>query len=457
MRRCRQNEDIIMQAMARAEEQKRIIMGDVDEIMLTDALSAFRNLQQIRLMRTTDKLDRHWGDFLNSTSTHPTHRREFGTARWTAACERATRVLGRAYFKSNSLANRLSSRFMDPRPTWLHEHISKAAISSLYARLTCLELQIDDPSDLNEKMNQLSTVFGTLFHGAKRMKGLHIGLCRPISVPLETVFHNITWIYLSYIGFSRWNLKSDEIIIFVRRHRGSLKQVRFREVRLREGKWLEILKLLRLELKLTWASFRQVGYEPSIGGGPIPEAGPGGGFALLRGPPKGYEEYSSGSSDDIGEHVVTSQGSESDEEDSSEDGGPDAENNDSDDTVEEVDLESNNVAQSVSDEEAALSDDTGSAGPVENSDHSDESEDSPSGSIAGDSEVGVVNSLALDDQTMVEHSSASDHAESSCNCGNGYAWGSLGDDLGLDPTKQQWKMWERWVVSACSEHDPKGH
>lgn len=434
--RFRRNEKIIREAMARAKEQRWIMQSKIDEASLTIALTAFKGLQQIRLMRNVDDLDRDWMSFLNSRSDL---RDEFGTSQWTLACEHATMVLARACSASKSTAHRLSSRFMDPRPAWLQEHISETDISSLSTRLTCLELQIGDPFDVNKKMTDLSSVFGALFHAAKKMEGLHIGLLRAVSIPLETIFHNVAWSNLLYIGFSRWNLDSDEIISFIRRHRGSLNSVRFREVRLKEGSWIDIVKFLRRELKLKWVSFRQVGYDPSIGGGPVPETAPLGGFAMLRGPPReDVEYYSSEGSDDIGDHVgVGNRGGQAIEQDeiASENDGSEPENNDTD-------------------EEATSSDNDSAAGPVYEGDHDDNTDESPSGSVAADSDVGVVNEVALDDQVMVQHSSATGQRPSVCYCRTGYAWDDLQDDNGLDPTKAQWKWWERWVKWGCVEHDP---
>lgn len=264
LERCRRNESLIREAINRAEEQRLIIRNGEDERVLVAALSAFKNVQQIRLMRNMDRFDEQWQNFLN---TNHTLRSEFGASRWTASCERATMVLGRAYLASGSTAHRISSRFMDPSPEWLQNYISQEAISSLSTRLTCLELQIDHPSDLNEKMSRLSDVFRTVFTAAVKMEGLHIGLRRPISIPLESIFHEVTWPRLLYMGFSRWNISSDEVIQFIHRHRSSLRSLRFREVRLTKGKWIEIIKFLRQELNLKWASFRQVGYEPRLGGG----------------------------------------------------------------------------------------------------------------------------------------------------------------------------------------------
>lgn len=369
-------------------------------------------------------------------------------------------VLARAYEMSKSTAYRLSSRFMDPQPEWLQEHISEATIPK---RLTCLELQIDDPSDLNKKMRDLSSVFRTLFHNADKMEGLHIGLCRPISVPLEDVFHNVTWPNLMYIGFSKWNLPCDEIINFIHRHRGSLRSVRFREVRLRKGRWMEIVKFLRQELRLKWVSFRQVGYDPRIGGGPVPETGYGSGFAMLRGPPDDEYETSSEDSDDIGEHAgaQSDHEGETNEPENDEDGQRVVDDNPNQETVVEIHADISPTIDVIEGHQqvAPAPDNNEAAGLVHEENH-DDSLESPSRSIAGDSEVGDVNSLALDDRTMVQHSSAPDDAppnsQRHCDCENGYGWDDLeDDDHGLDPTKAQWKRWERWVIKGCSKHDPE--
>jgi hypothetical protein len=512
--RSGKNEQIIEDAMARADDQRRILRGQVDEEGLLIALKAFENVQQIRLMRNVDKLDMKWGILINS---HPALREQFRSSQWTISCEHAMMTLGRAYVAAKSKAHRFSSRFMDPQPEWLlkafqtngtysnpdnaiqtigaslssdtfnvkssilktdvnniattpHRQsatpiadVPRPAISSLATSLTCLELQIDDPEDLNAKMLQLSAVFEHIFKAALKMEGLHIGLRRPITVPLETIFHNVTWPYLLYIGFSKWNLPSDQIIDFIRRHRGSLKSVRFREVRLKEGSWIEIVRFLRNELKLKWVSFRQVGYEPKTGGGPVLETRYGAGFAGLRGPPDDSQESSDESTGSdqiiIRQHPGLGSGAPpatgDDETNPSENSESEAPENDSDETIEAVDFGSSGMAHSVGDEEATPSDNNESAGSVDGDDHSDESGDSPSGSVAGDSEVGVVNEVAIDDHVMVQHSSATDDQPSDCDCSNGYRWEELEDDYGLDPTKAQWKRWERWVVRSCSEHDPK--
>lgn len=539
--------------MERVEDQRQILKNQVDETALFSLLAAFKNLQQIRLMRNEDMLDRRWQTFLRARPA--AQRRDFETIRWTTACERATMLLGRAYVASGCNAYRFSSRFMDPPAPWLLKAIaaagtvqsphaaspisgppqspdavaeltellsdadivhsrneasdndidantsdtesatpvadaSMAPISNISSRLICLELQIDDPINLSEKILKLSQFFRALFHSATKMEGLHIGLRRPISVPLESVFHDVVWRNLSYIGFSRWSLPSDEIFYFIRRHKDSLRSVRFREVRLTEGNWIDIVKFLRLELQLNWVSFRQVGYEPMIGGGLVPETGFGGGFGVLRRPPEDDSDTSSSvSSDDIGDHAGT--GNEaarsSDEEEASSSENDEAERShvdvlpseesvgnmgsDSDEnstandeseahggayndhaTVEDTGLHSGGLTLSEN-RPASMADGDVSAGSSVDIHHDDHGEDR-SGSATGDSEDGA-NELALDDQTMVQHSSATDPPARGCECENGYGWDDLQDDDGLDPSKAQWKMWERWGVRPCPVHDPQ--
>lgn len=229
---------------------------------------------------------------------------------------------------------------------------------------------------------------------------------------------------------------------------------------------MEIVKFLRLELRLKWVSFRQVGYDPRIGGGPVPEAGYGGGFAMLRGPPDDEYETSSEDSDDIGGHAGDGQ-AQSDHEgenNQSENDEPRdrvVDDNLNDGAAEGMDVDTNLTAEAVWGHQQAVlqSDSNENTGFIDELNH-DSGPESPSHSAAGDSEVGDVNPLALDDRTMVQHSSAPDeippNSHPHCDCENGYGWADLeDDDHGLDPTKVQWKRWERWVIKGCLKHDPE--
>ena len=78
-----------------------------------------------------------------------------------------------------------------------------------------------------------------------------------------------------------------------------------------------------------------------------------------------------------------------------------------------------------------------------------------------------MNDLAIDDQTMLHHSTApSDNMNEDrpaenvsntplqCECDNGFAWEDLVDDGSLRVPKMQWKWWEKWVINRCQAHDP---
>lgn len=195
--------------------------------------------------------------------------------------------------------------------------------------------------------------------------------------------------------------------------------------------------------------------------GLVPERGFGGGFALLRAPDDDEDDDDSDSSDEsaIGQHAGTGDGlaggSDGENENESQNIGSDGDDdNGSDETIEEAHTSHHGIAQSQN-QEAGSSNNNQYAGFIAEEDQSEDQEESPSGSVAGDSEVGVVNGLALDDQMMVQHASASEDPLPSCDCPNGYAWSDLEDDRGLDPTKPQWKKWEKWVVRGCSQHDPR--
>ncbi|RQM05660.1 hypothetical protein DH86_00003431, partial [Scytalidium sp. 3C] len=208
---CRDDEAQILETMKRAESQREMIETRTDVKTLHFALTAFTSLQQIRLMRIQDQVDAGWANYL---ARHRDLTEDFRPLEWTMACEHATKTLGWAYLASNSPATRFSSRFMDARSPLQLTHGSQTTIRNLAERLTCVELQFNDPSDLDTKMYQLSDLFETLFSAATNLLGVHIGFPRgkAVTVPLETVFHHVQWSKIRYIGIGAWRLDSSEII-----------------------------------------------------------------------------------------------------------------------------------------------------------------------------------------------------------------------------------------------------
>jgi len=278
-------------------------------------------------------------------------------------------------------------------------------------KLECLELQFDDRNTSDEDMLELSKLFRKGFTATVNIKGLHVGFTRPRSIDFNQVFQNIYWKQLQYIGFGTWRLRSDDIINFILRHRKTLKSVRLRGVLLTDDcKWIDVLKVLRQELNLKWVSLRAVGYadQENLGGMHVQNGG------------DDDDDDSDGSDWPI---------SESEEEPAS----PEVPNAPG----------PSNAAEEEGDDRIIDEDGRSSRASTHESE-------------AGNSEVGsAVNALAIDDQLMEEHTTTGSDHTPRCHCDDGLAWSDLVDDNGLNPRKDLWKWWEKWVIKSCRLHDPQ--
>ncbi|KAH8816498.1 hypothetical protein F5884DRAFT_225636 [Xylogone sp. PMI_703] len=478
---CKKDEAQILETMKRAESQKEMIDNETDAKTLLFALKAFRSLQQIRLMRIQDQTDAGWANYL---ARHQDLTADFRPIEWTMACEHATKTLGMAFLKSDSPATRFSSRFMDTRSPLQLTHGSQATIRSLAERLTCVELQFNDPSDLDEKMYQLSSLFDTLFSAATNLLGVHIGFPRgkAVSVPLETVFHHVQWNKIRYIGIGAWRLNSDEIIDLVRRHKGSLRSLRLRDVLLKDGsKWSDILKILRFELTLKWVSLRRAGYARFFD---APQTPFGGHFIpVLQGPESDTDEASDWEEeedtqqifDESAEHPeVLEDLIEQEEEDDDDD--DDDDDHDHDDNDDEDDFMSTG-ASSAPDDDSDVDD-----GPV-NHDNSIDDEAMVHHSTPADDEelmphqtssasylnnsIATINTTFPGATTTNAATVSSASALASCSCNVDFSEEEDMDDTngngngggrgrGNDVSKVQWKLWEQWVINKCSIHGKLG-
>lgn len=244
---------------------------------------------------------------------------------------------------------------------------------------------------------------------------------------------DVHWENLRYIGLGAWKLNASDIIGFVRRHRRSLKSIRLRGVLLNEGsRWIDILRVFRRELNLTWVSLRRVGY------------------SALEPPIIAMDDYDDDSLDSDGDWYET-------ESESGSDGG-----------IHHTAGQNGNLAlietQSI---DGGQSHDAGHSvsSQIEGlavSDVSIEGEylgmhDSDHGSDADDSEDGeAVNDNGIDDRTMVAHSDLALETITTCNCAEGYSWEDLKDDYGMNPTSELWKWWQEWAtIKRCHIHDPR--
>lgn len=133
---------------------------------------------------------------------------------------------------------------------------------SLFAhRLTSLILQFVT-ADV-ERLSQLAPYFQSLFSETMNLEAIHVGfpMVQPLDVRLEDVFHGIRWPKLRALGIQAWRLGPDEIIDIARRHQSSLRGLRLREVLLKQGRWSDVLQILRSEMGvLDWVSLRRIDY-----------------------------------------------------------------------------------------------------------------------------------------------------------------------------------------------------
>lgn len=245
----------------RANEQRMIIAGERDVQVLKNAISKFTSLQLIQLLRVAGEEDNM---VLTYLKTHTEARRNVNLD-WTSACSHASQTLGAALLASSNVQwNRFSLPMASPTSARFLRVSGPGSISTLAERLTCLTLHFDDSDDLDTKLHELSELFEGVFMRAKKMKAVHIGFpsYRPLTLPLEDIFHHVTWDDLIAFGVQGWELDADEITGLLRRHANKLRGVRLRDVHLKEGSlWKDVLGFLREEMRqLSWVSLRRIGY-----------------------------------------------------------------------------------------------------------------------------------------------------------------------------------------------------
>lgn len=302
------------------EEQKKIVASQEDLRVLKHALSAFTSLQHVQILRVQDYED---AELLNYIRRYDTLG-QLVQLNWVPACSHGTRTLGAALIESRSPCSRFSSPMLSPQSAaaLLTEQEMKddvaerqatpeqprlntsrdslglsaipaprfpAVVGTLASRLTCLEIHFDDTGgmdDLDAKMRSLSSLFKAVFAAAQNMQALHVGFPshRPLSLPLEQIFHNVRFEKLLAFGIQAWKLDGDEVVALARRHRDRLKGLRLRDVHLKEGSlWKDVLLALRREMhRLDWVSLRRIGYarffdeQWAVAGVEVPDDPPGG-------------------------------------------------------------------------------------------------------------------------------------------------------------------------------------
>ena len=95
--------------------------------------------------------------------------------RWTPACVHAVKTLSDALLTAGSPFSRFSGPMMNAQSALVVHQDVPQRISDFASCLTGLELHFDDISDLDEKVRSLSGMFKEMFTAAKNMQAIHIG------------------------------------------------------------------------------------------------------------------------------------------------------------------------------------------------------------------------------------------------------------------------------------------
>ena len=366
-------------------------------------MKAFVSLQHVQILRVQDQEDEKLLTYIRYHQNFP----QVVELKWAPACAHSAKTIGTALLESRSPCSRFSSPMLSPQSALVLAENPTGSFSTLAERLTCLELHFDDGyfddnTDLEIRMFELSHLFKTVFQAAVNMEAIHVGFPshRPIGLPLETIFHNVTWSKLIAFGIQGWRLHDHEIIAFATRHKERLRGLRLRDVMLREGSmWKSVLRFLREEMRrLDWASLRRIDYAVHFD-----TVWENAGIELPDDPPGGLS---------------------SDDEES------DSENEDYGDEEAEENDETNH-STTASDWDS-----------INNSDSENEEDGEERGRAAHEMDFPPLNSPDTPSSAPW------------CNC-NRRAYPVSVDDLGddgLSVDTKQWKMWEKWVLGRCPEH-----
>ncbi|KAH7073398.1 hypothetical protein FB567DRAFT_199511 [Paraphoma chrysanthemicola] len=245
----------------KVNEQKDIVKSGEDARVLQVAISAFTSLQHVQLLRVQDQEDAALIAYIRD---HDELNR-LVDLKWPPACLHSTKTIGAALLESRSPCSRFSSPMLSPQSVLGAANNPPNTLGLLAERLTCLELHFDDPTDLDNRMRELSSLSKAVFTAAKNIEAVHIGFPshRPLTLRLEEIFHNVKWDKLQAFGIQAWRLDAEEIISLARRHRETLRGLRLRDVLLKDGsRWKDVLAMLRDDMaKLDWVSLRRIDYE----------------------------------------------------------------------------------------------------------------------------------------------------------------------------------------------------
>lgn len=250
---------------AREKDQSKILRSGEDIRILKKAITAFKSLQHVQILRLTDEADQRLLELLERDgSVADPSGQPVVDLRWSPACYHATQTIAQALTSTQSSFNKFSGPMMSPQSMLAIQRNMPQTLPSLASGLTSLELHFEDGTNLNTRVQELSGLFRAVFTAAKNLQAVHIGFPSrtPLDLNLEDIFHDIRWEKLRAFGIQACRLEAKEIIWLARRHRETLRGLRLRDVLLkRDSMWKDVLQVLRTEMEqLDWVSLRRIDY-----------------------------------------------------------------------------------------------------------------------------------------------------------------------------------------------------
>lgn len=246
---------------AKCEHQRTLVSSGDDVKSLTRAFAMFTSLQHAQLNPVLDTAMFHLLRFLEGRERQGEGLGHLVELKWAPACNHGLQSLGRALANSQSKCNKVSIPAMDQESALLLPSNPIPRLSTFARNLTSLILQFATADA--EGISQLFVPFRRCLTQTVSLEAIHIGfpMTQPLDVRLQDIFHDIRWPRLRALGIQAWRLNPDEIIDIARRHRRTLRGLRLREVLLKEGRWSEVLQMLRTEMEvLDWVSLRRIDY-----------------------------------------------------------------------------------------------------------------------------------------------------------------------------------------------------
>lgn len=228
---------------------------------LVRAFTAFTALQHVQLNPVLDTALVHLLNFLECRERQGEGLGHLVQLKWAPACKHGLHSLSQALAVSASKCNKVSIPAMDQDSALVLCSNPNPPLSAFAQNLTSLILQFVT-ADVR-RLSELAPYFRRFLSKTMNLEAIHIGfpMAQPLDLRLEDVFHDIEWPKLRALGIQAWRLSPEEIIEIARRHRNTLRGLRLREVLLKEGRWADVLQMLRCELgALAWVSLRRIDY-----------------------------------------------------------------------------------------------------------------------------------------------------------------------------------------------------